>query len=103
MVKVMNLQRTSEASCGSSFKGQLPVEVEIQVKEGWTSLDRTSSKYKLVYNGLNQIQASGKKQWRAFIVFLKLTAEEQTLFNYWKSLPSKAGRYSWCRLVLFVI
>ena len=48
----MNLQRTSEASCGSSFKGQLPAEVEIQMKEGGTSLKKTSSKYNLVYKGL---------------------------------------------------
>ena len=54
MVKVMNLQKTSETSCGSSFKGQLPAEVEIQVKEGGTSLNKTSSKCNLplVYKGL---------------------------------------------------
>ena len=43
VVKVMNLQRTSEASCGSSFKGQHPAEVETQVK-GKTSLNRAFSK-----------------------------------------------------------
>ena len=45
MVKLINLQRTSEASCDSSFKGQLLAEVEIQVKEGGTALNKTSSKY----------------------------------------------------------
>ena len=42
MVKVMNLQRTSETTCG--FKGQLPAK-------GGTSLNKTSSKYNL---GLTQ-------------------------------------------------
>ena len=40
VVTAMNLQWTSEASCGSSFKGQFPAEVEIQVKEGGTSLNK---------------------------------------------------------------
>ena len=48
----MNLQRTYETSYGSSLKGQLPPEVEIQVKEGGTGLSKTSSKYNLVYKGL---------------------------------------------------
>ena len=43
VVKVMNLQRTSEASCGSSFKGQHPAEAKTQVK-GETSLNRAFSK-----------------------------------------------------------
>ena len=45
MVKLINLQRTSEVICGSSFKGQLLAEVEIQVKKGGTALNKTSNKY----------------------------------------------------------
>ena len=52
MVRIMNLQRTSEGSYGSSFSGQFPAEVEIQMKEGVTSLNKISSKYNLVYKGL---------------------------------------------------
>ena len=41
VVRVMNLQKTSEGSCVSSFSGLLPAEVEIQVKEGGTGLQKT--------------------------------------------------------------
>ena len=53
MARVMNLQKTSEGSCGSSFSGQLPAEVEIQVKEGGTGLHETIREINLVYKGLN--------------------------------------------------
>ena len=49
MVRVMNLQKSSEGSCGSSFLGQ---EVEIRVKEGGTGLHKTIRKINLVYKGL---------------------------------------------------
>ena len=52
MVRVMNLQRTSKGSCGSSFSGQLLAEVEIQVKEGGTSLHKTFREINLVFKGL---------------------------------------------------
>ena len=48
----MNLQRTSKGSCGSSFSGQLLAEVEIQVKEGGTSLHKTFRKINLVFKQL---------------------------------------------------
>ena len=55
MVRVMNLQETSEGSCGSSFSGQLPAEVEIQVKEGGTSPHKTIREINLVYKGLKMV------------------------------------------------
>ena len=54
VVRVMNLQRTSEGSCGSSFSGQLPAEVEIQVKEGGTSLHKTFREINLVLFHLSE-------------------------------------------------
>ena len=53
MVRIMNLQITSEGSCGSSFLGYLLAEVEIQVNEGGTSLNKTHRKYNLLFKGLN--------------------------------------------------
>ena len=47
MARIMNLQRTSEGSCGSSFLGKFLAEVEIQVKEGGTSLNKTFREYNL--------------------------------------------------------
>ena len=52
MVRVINLQRTSEGSCGSSFLGQLLAEVEIQMKEGGTGLHKTIREYNLVFKEL---------------------------------------------------
>ena len=52
MVRVVNLQRTSEGGCESSFSGLLLAEVEIQVKEGRTSLNKTFREYNLVFKGL---------------------------------------------------
>ena len=48
----MNLHKTSEGSCGSSFSAQLLVEMEIQVKEGGISLHKTIREINLVYKGL---------------------------------------------------
>ena len=48
----MNLQKTSEGSCESSFLGSLLAEVEMQVKEGGTSLNKTFREYSLVLKGL---------------------------------------------------
>ena len=55
MVRAMNLQRTSEGSCGSSFSGYLLAEVEIQVQEGGTSLNKTFRGYNLVFKGLKLV------------------------------------------------
>ena len=52
MVRVMNLHKTSEGSCGSSFSGYLLVEVETQVKEGGTGLHKIIREINLVYKGL---------------------------------------------------
>ena len=75
MVKVMNLQRTSEASCGSSLQGQFLAEVEIQVKKGVTSLNKTSSKYKLVYNGLIWEATGIHKHFSGFSVGFSINEE----------------------------
>ena len=61
MVSVMNLPRTSEGSYGSSFSGKLPAEVEIQVKEGGTSLNKTFMEYNLVFKGLSMVFNEGSK------------------------------------------
>ena len=52
MVRVMNQEKTSEGSRGSSFSGKLLAEVEIQVKEGGTGLHKTIREINLVYKGL---------------------------------------------------
>ena len=54
MIRVTNLQRTSEGSCVSSLSGQLLAEVEIQVKEGGTSINKIFRKYNLVFKRLRK-------------------------------------------------
>ena len=51
MVRVVNLQRASEGSCGCS-SAYLLAEVEIKVKEGGTSLNKTFREYNLVFKGI---------------------------------------------------
>ena len=45
-------KKISEGSCGSSFSGSLLAEVEIQVKEGGTSLHNTFRGINLPFKGL---------------------------------------------------
>ena len=49
MVRVMNLQKTSEGSCGSSFLGLTPGR---SGNEGGTGLRKISREINLVYKGL---------------------------------------------------
>ena len=48
----MNLQELLKEADGSSFSGQLLAEVEIQVKEGGTSLHKTFREINLVFKRL---------------------------------------------------
>ena len=49
MVRVKNLQRTSEGNYRSSTSSYLLAEVEIKVKEGGNSLNKTFREYNLVF------------------------------------------------------